>query len=51
MRMSDVIQNKVCVIVVDEAHCEADWGNDYRPMFKEIKRLRSVIPCAKKFGT
>lgn len=25
-----------------------DWlGDDYRPMFKEIKRLRSVIPCAK----
>lgn len=47
MRMSDVIQNKVCVIVVDEAHCVIDWGDDYRPMFKEIKRLRSVIPCAK----
>lgn len=47
MRMSDVIQNKVCVIVVDEAHCVVDWGDDYRPMFKEIKRLRSVIPCAK----
>lgn len=46
MRMSDVIQNKVCVIVVDEAHCVIDWGDDYRPMFKEIKRLRSVIPCA-----
>lgn len=45
--MSDVIQNKVCVIVVDEAHCVVDWGDDYRPMFKEIKRLRSVIPCAK----
>lgn len=44
--MSDVIQNKVCVIVVDEAHCVVDWGDDYRPMFKEIKRLRSVIPCA-----
>lgn len=47
MRISDVIQNKVCVIVVDEAHCVIDWGDDYRPMFKEIKRLRSVIPCAK----
>lgn len=46
MRMSDVIQNKVCVIVVNEAHCVIDWGDDYRPMFKEIKRLRSVIPCA-----
>lgn len=47
MKISDVIQNKVCVIVVDEAHCVIDWGDDYRPMFKEIKRLRSVIPCAK----
>lgn len=24
--MSDVIQNKVCVIVVDEAHCVIDGG-------------------------
>lgn len=48
--MSDVIQNKVCVIVVDEAHCVIDWGDDYRPMFKEIKRLRFVIPCAKNLA-
>lgn len=45
--MSDVIQKKVCVIMVDEAHCVIDWGDEYRPIFREIKHLRSVIPSAK----
>lgn len=42
-----MIQTKVCVIVVDKAHCVIDWWDEYRPMIREIKRLRSVIPCAK----
>lgn len=41
--MSDVIQNKVWLW----AHCVIVWGNECRPMFREIKRLRSVLPCAK----
>ena len=45
--MSNTVQNKVCVIVVDEAHCIIDWGDEYRPKFKEIKQLRSVLPQAK----
>ncbi|XP_078324788.1 putative ATP-dependent DNA helicase RecS [Crassostrea virginica] len=45
--MSNSVQNKVCVIVVDEAHCIIDWGDEYRPKFKEIKQLRSVLPQAK----
>ena len=33
-------------IVVDEAHCILDWGDEFRPIFREIKELRAVLPSA-----
>lgn len=36
--------NKKSYIVVDEAHCILDWGEEFRPIFKEIKQLRAVVP-------
>lgn len=33
-------------IVVDEAHCILDWGEEFRPLFREIKQLRAVVPDA-----
>lgn len=38
--------NKKSFIVVDEAHCILDWGEEFRPIFKEIKQLRAVVPDA-----
>jgi ATP-dependent DNA helicase RecQ len=32
--------------VVDEAHCILDWGEEFRPVFRELKQLRSVLPDA-----
>lgn len=34
----------VGLIVVDEAHCISEWGHDFRPSFKEIKKLRDYHP-------
>lgn len=31
-------------IAVDEAHCISEWGNDFRTAFKEIIRLRELLP-------
>ena len=31
-------------IAVDEAHCISQWGNDFRPAYKEIKKLRKQLP-------
>ena len=37
---------KVCLIVVDEAHCISQWGYDFRPSFLEIAKLRKVFKNA-----
>jgi ATP-dependent DNA helicase RecQ len=35
---------KVCLIAVDEAHCISQWGFDFRPPYRNIAKIRSVIP-------
>lgn len=37
-------QMKVNLIAVDEAHCISQWGNDFRPAYKNISRLRQIHP-------
>ncbi|MCA0131895.1 RecQ family ATP-dependent DNA helicase [Winogradskyella alexanderae] len=35
---------KVNLIAVDEAHCISQWGNDFRPAYKNISVLRDIHP-------
>jgi ATP-dependent DNA helicase RecQ len=37
-------QMKVNLIAVDEAHCISQWGNDFRPAYKNISILREMHP-------
>lgn len=37
-------QMNVNLIAVDEAHCISQWGNDFRPAYKNIKQLRELLP-------
>jgi ATP-dependent DNA helicase RecQ len=32
------------LLVVDEAHCISDWGHDFRPDFRRIRRLLEQLP-------
>ena len=41
LRIKDL---KIKRIAVDEAHCISEWGNDFRPAFKQIKNLRTLLP-------
>jgi ATP-dependent DNA helicase RecQ len=37
-------QMRVNLIAVDEAHCISQWGNDFRPAYKNINTLRELHP-------
>ncbi len=37
-------QMQVNLIAVDEAHCISQWGNDFRPAYKNIGILRELHP-------
>jgi ATP-dependent DNA helicase RecQ len=47
----DIVQGRikqmhVNLIAVDEAHCISQWGNDFRPAYKNITLLRELQPNA-----
>lgn len=35
---------KINLIAVDEAHCISQWGNDFRPAYLKITKLRALFP-------
>ena len=41
--MSDVWQHRLTCIVFDEAHCISEWGEDFRPEYKDMGQLRSFF--------
>lgn len=34
----------VCALIVDEAHCLAQWGGEFRKAYSEIGKLRAFFP-------
>jgi len=38
------MDEKFGLLVVDEAHCISDWGHDFRPDYRRIKRILQQLP-------
>ncbi|MEO8044499.1 MAG: RecQ family ATP-dependent DNA helicase, partial [Spartobacteria bacterium] len=34
----------VALVAIDEAHCISEWGHDFRPEYREMARLREILP-------
>lgn len=34
----------IAQIAIDEAHCISEWGHNFRPEYRELKKLRSHFP-------
>lgn len=41
---------KVSLLAVDEAHCISQWGHDFRPSYREIRKFREWLPRVPVIG-
>ncbi len=35
--------SRVSLVTIDEAHCISEWGHEFRPAFRRIRSLRSIV--------
>ncbi len=42
--LEKIVQARVCMIAVDEAHCISQWGYDFRPSYLKIANIRELLP-------
>ena len=43
-RVFDSMRTRAFALVCDEAHCISDWGHDFRPDYRRLRRLLDELP-------
>lgn len=44
-RVFDTMRTRAFALVCDEAHCISDWGHDFRPDYRRLRRLLDELPA------
>jgi ATP-dependent DNA helicase RecQ len=40
-----LVDLKISLFAIDEAHCISQWGHDFRPQYTQLGRLRQLFPA------
>ncbi len=44
--LADLQRWNVRLVAIDEAHCISEWGHDFRPEYRQLQELRTLLPHA-----
>ena len=39
-----LLKLNISLIAIDEAHCISEWGHDFRPDYRNLRQLRTILP-------